>query len=210
MSASSSESVKPSMAAHLSMSTYPEYELAASWAAMAALGGFTTLQHELSRLRTTSPPSLKAQQCASLSSTKLADLVSALPHGMRNHIDVCCSNAALCLATTQRMAGVDIIWGVAYLSMFAAAASPAAAVPPLLLLQMALRKFACTLVGLLTATTACTGKRASGQMPPPRRIIDCSNRSARRCHLRRLQRSEAGEAHCRLSNCRVGDRGGSA
>lgn len=44
MSASSSESVKPSIAAHLFMSTNPEIELAASCAAMAAVGGLTTLQ----------------------------------------------------------------------------------------------------------------------------------------------------------------------
>ena len=45
MSASSSESVKPAMVAHLFMSTNPAMEMAASCAAMAAVGRFTTLQH---------------------------------------------------------------------------------------------------------------------------------------------------------------------
>ncbi len=42
--ASSSESVKPDMSAHLFMSTNPVMALAASCAAMAAVGGLTTLQ----------------------------------------------------------------------------------------------------------------------------------------------------------------------
>ena len=52
MSASSSESVKPSIAAHLFMSTNAEIELAASCAAMATVGGLTTLHSKQFVLKT--------------------------------------------------------------------------------------------------------------------------------------------------------------